>query len=682
MNTVRTILSCFLLLAGTGLVQGQDWGPVFNQILAADSICRTDPRKDPKPLFLPIIKKCQSDKNIEDEGYAWQYLAANIKNVTQALAFKAYCLQNALQIKKRLKDQQSEYNVLRNIADIHLQQDKLVQAESELLQITRPGSNASHDNLMYSCDLLAAVYIEKGSYQKALEYSLRSLKMMKTPADSANIITFHGRLSGICMVLGNVSESLSWSRKTLSYCLSKKKYSCVPQIRGTIVTGMIAQRNAGQALKFLKEHSSMGKFKIPDDQRLLNRQLGDCYSALHKTDKAEGAYEKMLWLIRHQNDFFPEYEVGYSYYRIGQFYMDTQRPQKAKIYLLSALSYFGVSSTTRYRQAVYALLFKADSTAGNFKSALKYYRLSKVMLDSVVNTDKNRKIEELLIAFHNEQKEKNIKQLKNEAAVERLRLKNAGYTRVWVAFGCGLLLLTIGMLIKHSRSVMKANILLKMKKQSLAISLHEKEWLLKEVHDRVKNNLQTIISLFESQAKYLSDEALTAIEVSQQRIYAMSLIHHQLYRSDDIRSIDLALYIPILAENLIRSFGVSGRIFPEFMISKVDIDISEAIPICLIINEAMTNAIKHAFTEQRQGKISILLEKNDGKIIIVIADNGIGLCLPDNAARSSSLGIELMRGLCADINGKLLFEISGGTRITISFESVKSSAGKQPAEPL
>jgi len=175
--------------------------------------------------------------------------------------------------------------------------------------------------------------------------------------------------------------------------------------------------------------------------------------------------------------------------------------------------------------------------------------------------------------------------------------------------------------------------------------------------------------MLESQARYLENDALEAIETSQQRIYAMSLIHQKLYQSDDIKTINMATYIPELVQSLIDAFGIVSQIHFKLNIQAMDLSLSHAIPLALIINEAVTNSIKYAFPENQKGEISISMGDDGTQIILELADDGIGMPQIDHDAEPSSLGLRLIRGLSEDIDAETRFENDNGTRITIKFKT-------------
>jgi two-component system, sensor histidine kinase PdtaS len=197
----------------------------------------------------------------------------------------------------------------------------------------------------------------------------------------------------------------------------------------------------------------------------------------------------------------------------------------------------------------------------------------------------------------------------------------------------------------------------------------EKEWLLKEIHHRVKNNLQTVMSLLNSQSAYLkNDAALSAIQDSQHRVHVMSLLHQKLYMSDDASAIDMRVYINELVEYLGDAFNTGQRIRFEMQIDSVKLDVVQAVPVGLILNEAITNSLKYAFPDNRDGLIKIsFLASPENHYELKVADNGIGLPENFNKNKTGSLGMSLMIGLSGDLDGKFSIKNNGGTTIKISF---------------
>ncbi|PWR72628.1 PAS domain-containing sensor histidine kinase [Methanospirillum lacunae] len=186
-------------------------------------------------------------------------------------------------------------------------------------------------------------------------------------------------------------------------------------------------------------------------------------------------------------------------------------------------------------------------------------------------------------------------------------------------------------------------------------SLREKEILLKEIHHRVKNNMQVISSLLFMQARNLKDPAvIELLNESQNRIRSLALIHEKLYQSDNLDHIDYGLYIKKIIDYLFQSYNVTkDDITVNLNISSIYLDIDKAVPCSLIINEMISNSLKHAFPKGKKGIITIDMSADEDSFHLEYVDNGIGLPDDQILEKSSSLGLQLIKGLSKQLGGEL-----------------------------
>jgi PAS domain S-box-containing protein len=205
-------------------------------------------------------------------------------------------------------------------------------------------------------------------------------------------------------------------------------------------------------------------------------------------------------------------------------------------------------------------------------------------------------------------------------------------------------------------------------------SVKEKEILLKEVHHRVKNNLQIINSILNLQSSYLTDpKILEIITESQNRIRSMSYIHESLYQTKNFSSINFKDYIDNLITNLVYSYRVGSNVIINKDIQDIDLPLDYAIPCGLILNELVTNALKYAYPNNKKGMVNIsILKNNENLIEMYIADNGIGLPKDFSIESTETLGLSLVHTLVDQIDGKLSVKNEVGTKFLIIFE-VKQS---------
>ncbi len=206
---------------------------------------------------------------------------------------------------------------------------------------------------------------------------------------------------------------------------------------------------------------------------------------------------------------------------------------------------------------------------------------------------------------------------------------------------------------------------------NLKNALNEKEMLLKEVYHRVKNNLQVVSSLINLQARNVKNEVtVDLLKQSADRIKAMALLHEKLYQSKDLARIDFNEYIHSLVDHLMFGYGdQSGRITIKMKIDKIFLDVDTAIPCGLIINELLSNALKYAFPDNRQGEIGISFSQNQGECILVISDNGAGFPAGLDYKKSTSLGLQLVGTLTNQLIGRIEQDQTAGTKFTIRFHN-------------
>jgi two-component sensor histidine kinase len=316
--------------------------------------------------------------------------------------------------------------------------------------------------------------------------------------------------------------------------------------------------------------------------------------------------------------------------------------------------------------------FKIDTASHNMRSAISYLVRYAKLRDTMYTVSKAEQEANLRVLYDTKEKEyelaeskQKIHMLTQNEQLQRANLKQAVLMRnITIAFTIiviivsALLLRMVILRKKAMRKIARTNSLLEK-------LVSEKEWLLREIHHRVKNNLHTIICLLESQATYLEKDALKAIDDSRHRIYAMSLIHQKLYENDDVKTIDMNDYVTSLIHYLQDCYDLKNNITFHLEIAPVLIDASIAIPIGLIINEAVTNAIKYAFPKNAAGRISIKLYEDREKIIVIVADNGIGINMELINKPAPSMGLRLIKGLCDDIGGKISFNNDTGTEIKL-----------------
>lgn len=227
--------------------------------------------------------------------------------------------------------------------------------------------------------------------------------------------------------------------------------------------------------------------------------------------------------------------------------------------------------------------------------------------------------------------------------------------------------------IPISKTILLARVkmLLKTRKLSLQVNqlLHDKEMLMREIHHRVKNNLTVISSLLGIQAQYIKDkEAREIFKETENRARSMALIHQRLYSSESLKNIEYSEYIRTLVQDLFRTYSTSpDKVQLEIDVDEIDMDINTSVPLGLIINELVSNALKYAFPGDKSGYVKIGLHKKGKEYVLEVSDNGVGLPEDFDVDKTDTLGMLLINSLTQQIDGTLKIKKKPGTTFKITF---------------
>jgi two-component sensor histidine kinase len=214
------------------------------------------------------------------------------------------------------------------------------------------------------------------------------------------------------------------------------------------------------------------------------------------------------------------------------------------------------------------------------------------------------------------------------------------------------------------------NKLLKEKKEQLTISLIEKETLLHEIHHRVKNNMAVISGLLGLQMNSTGNEiAQEALQDSQNRVQSMSMIHETLYRSDTLSAIDLKTYLSELGRTIFQNYSISKEVQFKVEAESIMISVKQASPVGLVVNELITNCLKYALPDDREGEIILKLKLNkENEVELIVSDNGVGIPEGFDLKTADSLGLKLVKVLVeGQLDGSIDMESNNGTKFTIKF---------------
>jgi two-component sensor histidine kinase len=517
--------------------------------------------------------------------------------------------------------------------------------------------------------LYASVYIIRSNFPEALKWGLKALKTAEAVGDSSmQLCTINNH---IAIIYHNNRDSVNAVKYYTAALHIAERYNDKFSIYLLTHNIAIIYFNKQQPLlvRDLLQRIEK-KYGLPDKHDAIThyRFVGDLlkvYTLLKQFDLAE-PYCRQLIDIGTKNKFRDE-DLNDGYVNILDYYLASRQFALMPVYLTKVEAMTKTYRNPRNARKLQLIWFCYDTSLHNYRSAVNHL-LQYSKINGTINTQaRERAVKELQVRFDTEKKEDQIVLLNKEKLLEKANVKQATLLKNMTIAGIVVALIIAGLLYRQSGIRKKNNIVVTHKNKQLQHLVTEKEWLLKEVHHRVKNNLHTVIGLLESQAANLQDDALKANEISKHRIYAMSLIHQQLYKGEDVKTIDMSVYIPELLDYLGESFGTDRTIQFQYEIEPLQLDVAQAVPVGLIVNEAVTNAIKYAFPNRKAGIIRVSLQQLIEEIELIVADNGIGIDPRILNTASTSMGLKLMRGLTEDIHGEIEITQDKGTRIEICF---------------
>ncbi|MBT8183592.1 MAG: histidine kinase, partial [Eudoraea sp.] len=373
-------------------------------------------------------------------------------------------------------------------------------------------------------------------------------------------------------------------------------------------------------------------------------------------EAAEAGQKAIKYADLLQNDFMSMR----SYLSIGKLLnlqgKYTAAIESLKQCIVTATEDFGDSY---YLSIAYETLGKAYAGNHQYEEAYKAFAEYDELKKRVFTAEADQRISLLQTEFEVAQKDGRIRLQETQISRQRSR-------QTLIIIIAGLLLMLLLLAYKAIQNNVRKNRLLE--KQN-----REKEFLLKEIHHRVKNNLEIVSSLLSLQSEQLNDPNIAeAMFKSQQRVHSMSMIHQKLYQGQSISAIEMKDYFVNLGNYLITSYGAKDQINLCCDMDPIELDVDIAIPIGLIANELVTNAMKYAFPDRRKGKITITLKEVDSLLHLTVKDDGIGK-LRNLKVEGTGFGTQLIELLTQQLDGKMKLIDTEGTMVYFEFQLHKAA---------
>jgi len=584
---------------------------------------------------------------LNDLAYYW-----HTRNLVKALDFT----KRGLDLTRQKKDTLWEGRFQITQGAILLRMERLYDAEAALESAK---AKVYEEDLPFLYTQLGYVYERRGELDKAADYASEVLHLGAKLGNKKAIAQANSDFSNLFWKQSKFQTGLEFGLKSLKIFeergIRDLDYGFTLYVVGNNYLALGEHRKAYQYY----EHSlSIGeRYGFYNNLSDVYISLVDLYGNLGEYEKAAEAGKNAL---RYADLLENEFMIMRSWLSIGK----SQNSQGA--YLLAIESIQKCISIASddfgdeyYLSQAYETLGKAYAGMQNYQEAYTAFEEYNTLKSRIFTAEADHRISLLRTEFDLADKEGMI-------LSQGTKIKRQSNVQTLLTICALLLMLLLLFAYKAIRNKFKINSLLR--KQN-----NEKEFLLKEIHHRVKNNLEVVSSLLSLQSARIQDpNVLSAMQESQHRVQSMSMIHQKLYMGKNLAAIEMKDYFENLSEYIVDAYGAQSKVTVDIAMDPFELDVDSAIPIGLIVNELITNCLKHAFPLEMKGKIKISLKKIDMLLQLDVIDNGIGQMMHQGAV-SKGFGTQLIALLTKQLDGKMSLNTNRGTAVTIQFQFSKAA---------
>lgn len=504
---------------------------------------------------------------------------------------------------------------------------------------------------------MAWVHRKNGELDLALQKDLEGLKLMETIDDKAGICDAMTRIAEDLTTQNRLEEALEYAQKAILIAdqnnLTSEKFY-VNFIAGNVAMASAKYKESldyyNKALAIAKEQ----KMGLPTLSDITNSR-GNAYKRLGKYKEALQDYENCLQYAKDSNY---QNAINTAIANLGEINLLLGNYNEALKYQLETVRLQEANNDSSNLVENYHHVSTIYSKLGDFQKALVYKQKAYNLRDSIASVESDAKMSEMLTKYETKKKEATISSQKSTISQQYLIQQLVTGLAVLL-----IIMLILGYISYQSRAK---------KNKLLALKNAENELLLKEIHHRVKNNLEVVSGLLALQSSQIDDQSTKdAMQESQNRVNSIGIVHQKLYQGTNLGAVEMKDYLLNLSESILDSFGAEGKVKLELAMENLDLDIDTAVPLGLIINELITNTVKYAFPNNQNGTLTIKLEKQKDNILhLVVSDNGVG---KSGITQGTGFGGQLISLLTNQLNGTMTEENQNGTTVIFDFKMKKAA---------
>ncbi len=521
----------------------------------------------------------------------------------------------------------------------------------------------------------AEAYAKLGTYYQnidedstAIKFYSKSLQIAESIKDTAGILRPYRGFVFLFTKIGLYEKAIEYGNEGIRRSEQFGDMISLAFISNNTGNAYLQNQEYEKAVLYYKKALSINK----DAENIIRNcsNIGNAYLFLNKSDSAAKYLDRAEELLP-QVDVPRVFIFANSY--IAKLRNVQNKPSDAIKYGLNAINSAKKYQLESIADVAYQSLVESYKKINKPDSALwaleKYWQIKQRFLE----TSRNKTVSQVEQQFQQYKKENEIAILKKDQEISNTVKYSAILVAILLALLAALFYNRFRLRKKVSETLEVKNTEIEKQKALIQSSLSEKETLLREIHHRVKNNLQIISSLLNFQSGTITDETvLSSMKDGQNRIQAMSLIHHNLYQSENINEVNIEQYLRELVGYLVSMYRENARNV-EIKITATNLcyEIDTAIPLGLIVNELASNAFKYAFSKGNGQFFIEIIKKGNGESLLTVKDNGDGLLVDLDIAKSNSLGLRLVRILSEQLGGNVNYKTKNGAVFEILFKDSK-----------
>jgi two-component sensor histidine kinase/Tfp pilus assembly protein PilF len=522
-------------------------------------------------------------------------------------------------------------------------------------------------------NLLAVYYANIDKDSTAMQLYTETVRLAQSIHDTLRWISPYKGLSSLFAKMGLNDKCITFCKEGLALAKSFKDPKSIAALSNNMAIGYYQKKEFDQCIVLLKEALKVNQNAGLTEATIRNlSNIGDVYKELGMIDSSSFYVEQAVKLLPEIN--VPRTSI-YTLISLADLRIIQKKYSEAIKYANEAISLGKASDLESISAGGYKNLYDAYKALGQEKAALEAYENYWRIQEKFLETERNKSIAGIEQEFQNFKKDTEIEILKKDQTLSKTQRNSAIGAAVLLGLLSLLYFNRFRLKKKSEQELQIKNTEIANQSKVIQTSLTEKETLLREIHHRVKNNLQIISSLLNIQSSHIDDEnVLSSIKEGQSRVQAMSLIHQNLYQSEHINDVDIENYLKELVKYLSDMFtGSDKKIEVEVSAENIQFDIDTAIPLGLIVNELVSNAYKYAFANKESGKIKIGIKPiNEVDYELHVDDDGIGLPEDFNPEKNKSLGLKLVKILSKQLRGKFSSKSNNGANFTVYFKDIRA----------